>query len=1781
MRANIIKSTLLALFCSIFFITAAMPNQDWYRDKWDAVARFKEDKLPKSALSLSREIYNKSVNDNNQFEQLKALKSIYDFKEIINWKTKGSNTDSLMLHSKRFTDPDVLAMYNLYLSQELRANSYNRYNKEGVSNDFRDNSVAQWSSDEIELVINEHIAKVVNDSISLRGFSVEKIQNLLGSDSFLTNLPIPNLYIQTLFYARSVVSYMSDNHMRNEITNLILSESKMYGAATYLPITLYIYRDGRYSKEEHLELIEGLIKEFKDDPAVLIAQSEKLRILAQQNDVKDDNYYQNIADICEEFIRENPNSKYLDGFKWVLDVLNKSYYVIKISNQFYPNSKGVINVSQKNIKHLKIEVYPFKGSLSSFKSEADKIKRIKEIIGDSKIDLIYSKEYNFTSPLNVTKESDIEFDTSDYGEYLLVCKDEKGEVLFGQEFSVSRIGGVIRYGDDERQIYIADLLSGEPYKSITIKAKSNNRTIDAHKVELNGFTTILENLYSERNVSVYPQKGRDIYSKPLDMMGYSSKIVERNIDNSERIKIYTDRRRYKFNDTIHFKAYVHTSQDEMSMVKNKRCKFFLIGGNGGKRVAEFGPVKSDEWGGISGFFVISKDWSAGSYSIGVDRSGVNIYGNNNVNIDEFKEPTFAINLLPINEKRYKLGEKVKIEGVTKSYGGYSTYGSVIKYKVINDNNNIVSEGETVCNEDEKFAFEFKTTKEQNLNNINYYSIEVSATDVKGETHLARTHFALNGYYYSVKVDLPDLFVKEQALKPIFTVTNGLNGDKKLDNIKGQYTILKDSTLVLKGDFLSSKPTEIPWDRLKSGKYKLNYSVNGSNTRDISFVVFSKSDSNPPVNEEMFFYRADSKYNKNKPVNFILGTMAKKLYVLIELYDVKHNIIYSKSHVLKRGLEEFSIPNLEEYPDKLMLNITSIYNGKLYEERALYEKHNTLEDIKMKFISLTDKSKPNEKESFSIEVTDSRGIGQFANIVLTAYNKATDNPYTFNYTPLSKLYKYFNPMPVFGAKSLRKELHYSKYDEVMYIREMASENEDSYVMESEPVPFHKNVTVAYGSSRSMKLVGSTADLSDVDNKPNESNIRDDFRLTAAFITSLNTDKNGVAKVEFNYPDALSTYKIMAAAVTKGAKSAVAQSEVVVTKDVMIMASIPQFIRRGDKVLVKAQLFNKTNEQIDGEFNVIASGGEISIVEPKKVVIEPNSWKIVEFYLLAGSDGDQIKVQMELDSPKHKDIVINKVPIISDITRYNGSRTFILSGEKGISNRLNLDLKGIVGGEKRDNESLVIKLATPTSLLVSSMPSVINSDSKSVITQLNNWHISGVGIAMSKWYKSGREEMYREELERAFAKIKSAQNGDGGFPWYSGMSSSSSITLMVLERLNDLIKTDSYSVKDVLTNQTFRNAIKYIDKSFREVLEREKESKRLSYSIIDYIYVRSMYLSVIQLDAKTKKAWDYYVQRSKNEWTKYPLMSKVLLAISFERLGMDFIPMVNSIKEYAVEDKMGGVHFPNAVMPYRGMYHIEAEVHALILDLMISMPDKDNKLIEDVATWLMVQRKYQDWRNNSATASVLLSLWDYYKEYESSDLSASITSKNGYKPKFSSALGYEFNLDSLRAAKYDFEAINSGFQPLFVDVAYYSDMPILEIESQSKGCSIERLMYRVGGENKLELIDENTELKIGDKVSIRYHIKGDVNASFVQLKAMRTGALQPVINTSGYNWNGYYREVKSNETIYSFYVLPEGETTIIEEFTVWNAGTYSDGYVSLESLFTPVYGANNEVREIEVQ
>jgi uncharacterized protein YfaS (alpha-2-macroglobulin family) len=87
-------------------------------------------------------------------------------------------------------------------------------------------------------------------------------------------------------------------------------------------------------------------------------------------------------------------------------------------------------------------------------------------------------------------------------------------------------------------------------------------------------------------------------------------------------------------------------------------------------------------------------------------------------------------------------------------------------------------------------------------------------------------------------------------------------------------------------------------------------------------------------------------------------------------------------------------------------------------------------------------------------------------------------------------------------------------------------------------------------------------------------RKNLNETAFFFPKLISDKDGIVRMEFTMPEALTKWKFLGFAHDKEMRSGFLSDSMVTAKDIMVQPNPPRFLREGDKIEITVKVSNQS-------------------------------------------------------------------------------------------------------------------------------------------------------------------------------------------------------------------------------------------------------------------------------------------------------------------------------------------------------------------------------------------------------------------------------------------------------------------------------------------------------------------------------------------------------------------------------------------------------------------------------
>lgn len=1391
----------------------------------------------------------------------------------------------------------------------------------------------------------------------------------------------------------------------------------------------------------------------------------------------------------------------------------------------------------------------------------------------------------------------VELPDLDDGEYKVECHIGS-EKLGGTRFSKYTLSAAVRQDAEGMALYVADYMTGEPVETVDVILYGGDRKLAEEKdMSLHGFTSLPSSIVDKMAAGTY---GYSLVCVMRDSAGIERRSAARRLYRAangvveQDLKVYAkvmlDRPAYNPDEQVRFKAVMFQTAPDGTVATVPAGQAYearLVDMN--EDVLESAALTSNDFGSVAGGFSLSQIKRNGRHSVCLYQDDMELARTSFI-VDEYVLPTFDVTF-DAPEKVFYAGDDIVVRGQLKSYTGHSLSAAEVSARV-ELYGDLIYEGTVVPGSDGAFEISFKDADDQ-YHYGREYSIEVKVTDLTGETqsffhhqpvmtdpylacelkNSAEGECCLHAHKGEIKIWMLDEDMAQISCEA------GYEYGMMCPGLPLKYKVLKGDEVIMQGDVVSGDVAELDFSGLASGLYEFVLSMEavdsygnpvvGEAVKNIFRLPSDGSEIRVPESVENVFQVLDG-----DDIMLRIGAGNGPVWAVVELFGDSRQLLKSELlFVEKGGMKTLDYDYLSEYPDGVVMNVAYFRKGDFYKYSHIWRRPVSRVDVPLEFTRFTDAALPGAR--CTVAFRSLPGVEAVASVYDVATDRMLSNPWRTVHRSVVSV----SMVDVQSANG-------------RYGRSYPAIMGDAHKV------YESDVVVAYGSRRKANRTGRAEAVQDIAVHEDEAipfqmveskagfvetawvNVRDSFSPALAFEPFLYPDEDGVISFEFDASDKLSTYVVSVFAHDKEMNNAVVRKEMTVTLPVKLSVVQPQYLHEGDAYILKASVSSMSSEDVAGDMILeVYSGGTYEGRTPlaryvaEDLGIAAGGSAAESFEVAVPSCVDTLGFKVVFAAGDFSDGMFVKVPVhpADQVIRETHSAVLL----KGMSEE---DLVNKLRGRFVNGSSIGAEYSAVSALdmLKASLPLVVEAESKDAVSQSEAVFVNLLAAGLRK-AEGENVDAYVAAARTAMEKVAACVNEDGGLAWFEGMKSSPTVTAVVLHRFSGLRDRGLLVMLESDCEGFVSNAVRYLDSVYFGDSERPVWYGGLSLS--QYLAVRAMYAHVPFDEAEACNAVgakgyrqfrsavkDFLVPATGKGLFEGYILGKVRMlgilsdlmsskagmrlagqwgvsGLNGSRMRRSMIRELNSLKEYAVEHPSGGVYYPNAVMPWRGLLESEAYAHAVICDLfrdLSSDPDLGAGLAEladGIRLWIMLQKETQAWSADCGFVEAMASVYDASDAVK--DTRVVVLSKRFLKP-------------------------------------------FAEIKESGNGFNVSVAYYRDGKE-----LQEGDTLTVGDKITARYSLWSEENRSFVRLSVPRAACMRPVDQLSGWTWGwfrplGYgifsvtpysYREVKADRTLYWMDVFPEEKSTIEEELFVTQAGVYTCPVAEIESLYAPHYRAND--------
>ncbi len=461
--------------------------------------------------------------------------------------------------------------------------------------------------------------------------------------------------------------------------------------------------------------------------------------------------------------------------------------------------------------------------------------------------------------------------------------------------------------------------------------------------------------------------------------------------------------------------------------------------------------------------------------------------------------------------------------------------------------------------------------------------------------------------------------------------------------------------------------------------------------------------------------------------------------------------------------------------------------------------------------------------------------------------------------------------------------------------------------------------------------------------------------------------------------------------------------------------------------------------------------------------------------------------------------------------------------------------------------------------------------------------------------------KNEQANSLGKLQNNQKSSGAWPWFNGGPDNRFITQHIITGLGHLKQLNVTSATLGDHRQMIQRAVRYLDNEFVKEYNRMKQHAKninddhLSQTQIHYLYMRSFFKDVPS-NKNVKEITAYYKDQAQKYWMNRGLYSKGMLALTLHRMDdpQTSAKILRSLRENSINSEELGMYWKENTASWN-WYKAPIETQALMIEAFGEI-ENDIKTIDNLKIWLLKNKQTNQWSTTKATTEAVYALLLQGSDWLSvTDAVEVLVGGEKIRPskledvKVEAGTGYfktSWNGAEVKPqmAEVQIEKKGEGIAWGALYWQYFEDLD--KITSAETPLKLQKKLFLKKNTDTGEEISEitaKTNLKVGDLIRVRIELRSDRDMEFVHMKDMRAAGFEPVNVISRYKWQdglGYYESTKDASTNFFFDYLPKGVYVFEYDLRVNNAGEFSNGITTIQSMYAPEFSSHSEGVRVEV-
>ncbi len=427
----------------------------------------------------------------------------------------------------------------------------------------------------------------------------------------------------------------------------------------------------------------------------------------------------------------------------------------------------------------------------------------------------------------------------------------------------------------------------------------------------------------------------------------------------------------------------------------------------------------------------------------------------------------------------------------------------------------------------------------------------------------------------------------------------------------------------------------------------------------------------------------------------------------------------------------------------------------------------------------------------------------------------------------------------------------------------------------------------------------------------------------------------------------------------------------------------------------------------------------------------------------------------------------------------------------------------------------------------------------------------------------------EIANLEKKILKKQLSSGGFSWFDGGKENTYISIRILEVFGKVLYLDQKLINFQM-KKAMKDLCEYLDKD--EAIYGVKASAEMA---LDYLFARKYWTEYFPLEDKNLSTLKIRISAAPLLTAEKPagIAAKAWIVNQLFGASKQSNEIKNRLTQEVIYDEEKGMYWESNDRRFN-----DVSLHAYLVE---AYKLNDPSRLNEITQWLFYKKESSYWYSTWMTVDAIYALLlannpdDFAME---NTVSVWVDSKETSMDK--SSLGQVekvFKKQDLNANKL-ISVKNNNNRSIYGGIYHQYFVASEDVKSSANAISVNKV-YLV--ERNGKWIETNTA-KLGEKVKVKITVINDSPIQYVHLKDSRPSGVEPEFVSSGQSWwRGYYFTQKDASTNYFFDYLNKGKFEYEYIVKTNNIGEFNSGITTISCMYDPTVNARSENIKLTIE